>query len=76
MKYQHVIAQKSRLGHTSWKKMIKSFGTLGGMLIIRAFERAERTNEAMQVRGYEGGSILTINLTPWKTGICICIRLP
>ena len=60
------IAQKSRLGHTSWKKMIKSFGTLGGMLIIRAFERAERTNEAMQVRGYEGGGILTINLTPWR----------
>lgn len=59
-------AQKSRLGHASWKKVIKSFGTLAGMLIIRAFERAERTNEAMQVRGYEGGGILTINLPPWR----------
>ena len=60
------IAQKSRLGHASFKKTIRSCGTLGGMLIIRAFERAERTNEAMLARGYQGGSILTINLPPWR----------
>lgn len=59
-------AQKSRLGHASWKKMIQSFGILGGMLIIRAFARAERTYEAMHARGYEGGSILTVNLPPWQ----------
>ncbi|MDN3515282.1 MAG: cobalt ECF transporter T component CbiQ [Candidatus Brocadia sp.] len=59
-------AQRSRLGHASWKRTIKSFGTLGGLLIIRAFERAERTYEAMYVRGYEGGGILTINLSPWS----------
>ncbi len=60
------IAQKSRLGHSSWKKAIKSLGTLGGMLTIRAFERSERTYEAMRARGYEGGGILTINLSPWR----------
>lgn len=59
-------AQKSRLGHTSWKRRIQSFGTLGGMLIIRAFGRAEQTYEAMHARGYEGGGILTGNLLPWR----------
>jgi len=59
-------AQKSRLGHASWRKTIKSLGTLGGLLVIRAFDRAERTYEAMYVRGYEGGGILTVNLSPWR----------
>ncbi len=59
-------AQRSRLGYTSWRKTLKSFGILGGMLIVRAFERAERTNEAMCARGYEGGGILTGNLPPWR----------
>ncbi|MCC7212735.1 MAG: hypothetical protein IT451_12965, partial [Candidatus Brocadia sp.] len=60
------IAQKSRLGHTSWRKMIPSLGSLCGTLIIRAFDRAERTSEAMYVRGYEGGRILTVALSPWR----------
>ena len=59
-------AQKSRLGHASWGKTIKSSGTLCGLLIMRAFDRAERTYEAMYVRGYDGGSILTVNLSPWR----------
>lgn len=59
-------AQKTRLGHTSWKKTIKSFGILGGMLVIRAFARAEQTYEAMHARGYEGGGILTATLPPWR----------
>lgn len=59
-------AQKSRLGYASWKKTIKSLGTLGGLLVMRAFDRAERTYEAMYVRGYEGGGILTVHLSPWR----------
>ena len=59
-------AQKSRLGHASWKKTIQSLGILAGLLIMRAFDRAERTHEAMYIRGYEGGSISTITLTPWR----------
>ncbi|MCC6324829.1 MAG: cobalt ECF transporter T component CbiQ [Candidatus Brocadia sp.] len=59
-------AQKSRLGHASWKKTIRSLGILGGLLIIRAFDRAERTHEAMYARGYEGGGILTMPLSPWR----------
>lgn len=59
-------AQRTRLGYTSWKKTIKSFGILGGMLVIRAFARAEQTYEAMHARGYEGGGILTVTLPPWR----------
>ena len=66
-------AQKSRLGHASWKKMIQSFGTLGGMLFIRAFERAERTYEAMHARGYEGGGVLTAGLPPWRKKEYVCL---
>src|SRR3990172_697079 len=60
------IAQKSRLGHSSWKKTINSLGVLGGMLIIRAFTRSERTYEAMRARGYEVGVMLAINLPALK----------
>ncbi|MFO0793892.1 MAG: CbiQ family ECF transporter T component [Candidatus Brocadiaceae bacterium] len=56
---------KNRLGYASWKKTVMSFGALGGMLIIRAFERAERTSEAMR-QGYRGNSIFMINLPRWK----------
>ncbi len=59
-------AQKSRLGYTSFVKTIKSFGSLGGALFIRSFERAERTHEAMYARGYNGGSTVTVDLTPLR----------
>jgi len=59
-------AQKSRLGYTSFIKTIKSYGALGGALIVRAFERAERTHEAMHVRGYDGESTITYYLTPLR----------
>lgn len=70
------IAQKSRLGHASWRKTIKSSGMLGGMLLIRAFERAERTYEAMCVRCYEGDNILMVHLPPWRIQeYCLIIGL-
>ncbi|MCF6150399.1 MAG: cobalt ECF transporter T component CbiQ [Candidatus Kuenenia sp.] len=65
-------AQRARLGHASWRKAIKSFGVLGGMLIIRAVERAERTSEAMYARGYKGGCILTCHLKPLERNEYIC----
>ncbi len=36
-----------------WQSM-KSLGTLGGSLILRAYDRAERVFEAMIARGYTG----------------------
>lgn len=58
-------AQRSRLGHTSWMKTIKSLGTMGGLLAIRSIDRSKRTSEAMHARGYKGGGILTVLLPQW-----------
>jgi cobalt/nickel transport system permease protein len=57
-------SQRSRLGYITWFKTIKSFGNLGGALIIRSIIRAESAHTAMASRGYDGGRILTIQLAP------------
>lgn len=57
-------SQRSRLGYVTWFKTIKSFGSLAGTLIIRSIIRAENAHTAMASRGYDGGRILTIQLTP------------
>lgn len=57
-------SQRSRLGYKTWFKTIRSFGTLGGMLIIRSITRAENAHSAMISRGYDGGRILSIQLAP------------
>ena len=57
-------SQKSRLGYVTWFRTIKSFGNLGGILLIRSIVRAENVHTAMASRGYNGGRVLTIHLTP------------
>ncbi len=57
-------SQRSRLGYVTWFKTIKSFGNLGGVLIIRSIIRAESAHTAMISRGYDGGRVLSIRLTP------------
>lgn len=47
-------AQKLRLGHSGWKKRIKSTALLAGNLFIRTLEQGERTFTAMSARGYDG----------------------
>jgi len=47
-------AQKSRLGYVSFSNTLRSFSTLGGMLILRSYDRAERSFAAMRCRGYRG----------------------
>ena len=55
-------AQTLRLGYPTWnsiagwKRALKSTSTLMGMIFIRAYDRAERTFAAMQVRAYNGNS--------------------
>jgi energy-coupling factor transporter transmembrane protein EcfT len=44
---------------------MKSFGSLGGMLLIRSISRAESAHVAMVSRGYDGGRVLTVQLTPF-----------
>ncbi len=54
-------AQKVRLGYRNWQQSMRSLGTLGSSLILRAYDRAERVFEAMTVRGYTG--TMTISYT-------------
>jgi cobalt/nickel transport system permease protein len=54
-------AQRVRLGYRSWQQSIRSVGALGGILILRAYDRAERVFEAMIARGYTGA--MTISYT-------------
>jgi cobalt/nickel transport system permease protein len=47
-------AQKSRLGFVDFKSGLRSSGILGGMLVLRTYDRAERSFAAMRCRGYRG----------------------
>jgi len=47
-------AQKSRLGYAGFGNTLRSVSTLGGMLILRSYDRAERNFAAMRCRGYRG----------------------
>ena len=45
-------AQKVRLGYRNWRQSMSSLSMLGGSLIIRAYDRAERVFQSMLARGY------------------------
>jgi cobalt/nickel transport system permease protein len=47
-------SQKTRLGYSSLKRSLSSFGTLTGSLILKAFEHSQNTAVAMIQRGYDG----------------------
>ena len=47
-------AQKNRLGYSSVRRGLSSFGTLAGSLTLKAFENSQSTTLAMVQRGYNG----------------------
>ena len=47
-------AQKNRLGYSTARRGLNSFGTLAGSLTLKAFERSQNTTIAMLQRGYDG----------------------
>ncbi len=47
-------AQKNRLGYSSFRRGLNSFGVLTGSLILKAFEQSQNTTVAMIQRGYDG----------------------
>lgn len=55
-------AQKVRLGYRNWRQSINSVGILGGSLILRIYDRADRIFDAMIVRGYTG--TMEVNYRP------------
>ncbi len=47
-------AQRMRLGYTNWRRGMDSFGILAGSVLLKAFDQAESTFQAMKLRGYNG----------------------
>ena len=47
-------AQKNRLGYSSVRRGLNSFGTLSGSLVLKAFDHSQNTTVAMVQRGYDG----------------------
>jgi len=47
-------AQKNRLGYSSIRRGLSSFGILTGSLTLKAFEHSQNTTVAMVQRGYDG----------------------
>lgn len=58
-------AQKNRLGYSSMKRGLSSFGVLAGSLTLKAFENSQNTTVAMVQRGYDG-SIPMLRHKPFK----------
>jgi cobalt/nickel transport system permease protein len=52
----HVVyqAQKNRLGYVGYGRGLRSFGTLAGVLVIKAFDNSQSITTAMVQRGYDG----------------------
>lgn len=47
-------AQRVRLGYLGVRRSFASFGTLAGAIVIRAYDQAMATSQAMRLRGYAG----------------------
>lgn len=47
-------AQKNRLGYAGWRRGLRSFGTLTGSLVVKAFDNSRNITTAMVQRGYDG----------------------
>jgi cobalt/nickel transport system permease protein len=47
-------AQKNRLGYAGYGRGLRSFGTLAGALVIKAFDNSQNITTAMVQRGYDG----------------------
>jgi cobalt/nickel transport system permease protein len=47
-------SQKTRLGYTSFRRGLSSFGTLTGSLILKVFEHSQNTAMALVQRGFDG----------------------
>ncbi|MEK7851411.1 MAG: cobalt ECF transporter T component CbiQ [Deltaproteobacteria bacterium] len=47
-------AQRIRLGYLGIRRSFASLGTLAGAIVIRAYDQAMATSQAMRLRGYAG----------------------
>jgi cobalt/nickel transport system permease protein len=58
-------AQKNRLGYLNYRQGLRSFGTLTGSLVVKAFDNSRNIATAMQQRGYDG-SMPMLKHKPFK----------
>lgn len=58
-------AQKNRLGYSSVRRGLNSFGALTGSLMLKAFDHSQNTTVAMVQRGYDG-NIPMLKHKPFK----------
>ncbi len=58
-------AQKNRLGYSSVRRGLTSFGILAGSLTLRAFEHSQTVTSSMMQRGYDG-TMPTLHHKPLK----------
>jgi len=68
-------AQKVRLGYRNWRYSMRSVSMLGGSLILRAYDRAERVFEAMMARGYTGTVTISYTEHFYRKDLLIAICL-
>jgi cobalt/nickel transport system permease protein len=47
-------AQRNRLGYVGYRRGLRSFGILAGVLVIKAFDNSQSITTAMVQRGYDG----------------------
>jgi len=60
-------AQKNRLGYAGFRRGLRSFGTLAGALVIKAFDNSQTITTAMVQRGYDGDMPL-LKHKPFRPG--------
>jgi cobalt/nickel transport system permease protein len=59
-------AQRNRLGYANYRRGLRSFGTLAGALVIKAFDNSQQITTAMVQRGYDGNLPL-LRHKPFRT---------
>lgn len=64
-------AQKNRLGYVGYRRGLSSFGTLAGVLVIKAFDNSQSITTAMVQRGYDGDMPMLLN-QPFKGAEVAC----
>lgn len=55
-------AQEVRLGYSSFRASLESFGNLAGLLILRSVNKGERMIDALNVRGYRGEMFFPVKI--------------
>ncbi len=64
-------AQKNRLGYSDAMRGMRSFGTLAGVLVIKAFDNSQSVAIAMAQRGYDG-TMPQVRHKPFRMSEVIC----